>query len=949
VSVDNPFAGHQLVSPTLSFETAAQVLADRYGRTGPLKSLGSHQDQNFLADCPDGRFVLKISNPGFTRVGLEAQNAAMLHLAVKDIDFRVPVPLPDVNGDLIGQIDDQGRTFDVRLVTFLDGSPLSEFEYLAPIVLQRHGALAAQAAQALADFSHEGLDRVLQWDCRRAGEVVDALVDHVADAERRTQIRGETDRAMSALNAVDSSLRLGVVHADATDVNVVVTVGPDGRPIPDGLIDFGDMLNTWIVSDVAVAAVSLVVHDLDRPVHVVSEIAKGFHSAYPLTKAEAGALWPMVIARAAACCVSSEQQALMEPHNDYAQESRESDWRIWDAIRSIPWPLAQAVIQNHLGLLGWATPDTSSWVPVVQLPADASILDQSVTGDSTPTRREFAVGRYGEGRLNESNQSSVTTGAEIFAPAGTPVVAPASGRVIRAGDKAVHLAIGDVGVVLCGLAPSVQAGTSVQQGDLLGHMVELESTGPLLVQLVTTTEVMPPHFADSSTGWHLLAIDPSPLLDTDVVDSRSTPEELIGRRDAVLATAQEHYYDDPPRIERGTRHFLFDSDGRRYLDMVNNVTILGHSHPAVHDAVERQLRLINTNSRFNYGAMVDLAEQISALLPEPLDTVFLVSTGSEANEVALRLVRAATAAKDIVAVKSAYHGWTTATDEISTSIADNPAAVANRPEWIHVIDSPNPYRGAHRGDAAAKYASEAISELDAIADSGRQIAAFVAEPVYGNAGGMLLPEGYLHAIYEKVRGLGGLCVSDEVQVGYGRLGHHFWGFEQQGVTPDVVTMAKCTGNGIPVGAVVTTRAIADALQDAEGSFFSSMGGSPVGAAAGLAVLETMRREGLQQNAATVGDHMKRRLEELMSRHPMIGTVHGMGLYLGIELVQHPETLEPASHQALAICDRMLELGVVVQPTSDHMNVLKVKPPLCIDIHSADHFVDALDRTLSEGW
>lgn len=948
MSVDNPFAGHQLVSPTLSFETAARVLAERYGRAGPLKSLGSHQDQNFLADCPDGRFVLKISNPGFTRVGLEAQNAAMLHLAGKDIDFRVPVPLADINGDLIGQIDDQGRTFDVRLVTFLDGSPLSEFDYLAPAVLQRHGALAAKAAHALSDFEHEGLDRVLQWDCRRAGEVVDALVDHVVEAERRQQIRSETDRAMAALGAVDASLRLGVVHADATDVNVVATVGADGRPIPDGLIDFGDMLNTWIVSDVAVAAVSLVVHDLERPVHVVSEIAKGFHSAYPLTEAEAGALWPMVIARAAACCVSSEQQALMEPHNDYAQESRESDWRIWDAIRFIPWSLARAVIQHHLGLRPRVEVDTSSWAPVVQLPADVPILDQSVTGDPTLAPDEIALGRYFEGRITDRGQAAVTTGAETFLPEGSRVLAPTSGHVLRADDDTVHFVAGSVGVVLHGLAPSVQAGVAVQQGTLLGTVSGV-AAAPTVAQLVVDADVNPPFLVDPASGWHLLALDPSPLIGVDVVDRRSSAEDLIARRDAVLATAQEHYYDNPPRIERGTRQFLFDSHGRRYLDMVNNVTILGHSHPAVHDAVERQLRLINTNSRFNYETMVNLAEQISALLPGSLDTVFLVSTGSEANEVALRLVRAATEAKDIVAVKSAYHGWTTATDEISTSIADNPAAVANRPEWIHVIDSPNPYRGAHRGAAAGKYASEAVAELDAIADAGRKIAAFVAEPVYGNAGGMLLPDGYLEAVYEKVRALGGLCVSDEVQVGYGRLGHHFWGFEQQGVTPDVVTMAKCTGNGIPVGAVVTTRAIADALRDAEGSFFSSMGGSPVGAAAGLAVLETMRRESLQHNAAVVGDHMKERLEGLKSRHPMIGIVHGMGLYLGIELVQDRETLEPATHQALAICDRMLELGVIVQPTSDHMNVLKVKPPLCIDVDSADFFVDALDRTLTEGW
>jgi 4-aminobutyrate aminotransferase-like enzyme len=238
--------------------------------------------------------------------------------------------------------------------------------------------------------------------------------------------------------------------------------------------------------------------------------------------------------------------------------------------------------------------------------------------------------------------------------------------------------------------------------------------------------------------------------------------------------------------------------------------------------------------------------------------------------------------------------------------------------------------------------------LERLAVEGRAPAAFIAEPLYGNAGGVVLPNGYLTEVYTAVRAAGGVSIADEVQTGYARLGVHQWAFEQQGVVPDIVTVAKAAGNGMAVGAVITTRAIAEAFR-AEGSFFSSIGGSPVACAAGLAVLETIDREGLQANARDVGAYLKAGLEAVAARHAMVGAVHGMGLYLGVELVRDPETLEPATGEALAICERMLELGVVIQPTGDGNNVLKVKPPLCFTRESADAVIAALDRTLADGW
>jgi 4-aminobutyrate aminotransferase-like enzyme len=264
------------------------------------------------------------------------------------------------------------------------------------------------------------------------------------------------------------------------------------------------------------------------------------------------------------------------------------------------------------------------------------------------------------------------------------------------------------------------------------------------------------------------------------------------------------------------------------------------------------------------------------------------------------------------------------------------------------VESPNSFRGTYRGADAVRYAPDAVAKVSELVAAGRPPAGFICESVYGNAGGMALPDGYLKQVYAAVRAAGGFAVADEVQVGYGRLGEWFWGFDQQQVVPDIVSIAKSTGNGYPLGAVITSRAIAEAFSS-QGYFFSSTGGSPLSCAIGLTVLDVLRDEDLQGNAARVGAHLKAELTALREKHPIIGTVHGMGLYLGVEMIRDQQTLEPATEETAAICDRMLELGVVIQPTGDRQNILKTKPPLCLDMAGADFYVATLDRVLTEGW
>ncbi|MGJ0390500.1 aminotransferase [Microbacterium sp. CGR1] len=470
---------------------------------------------------------------------------------------------------------------------------------------------------------------------------------------------------------------------------------------------------------------------------------------------------------------------------------------------------------------------------------------------------------------------------------------------------------------------------------------------PLPAEAAAAHRVTP----DRVEAWRRFTADPAALLGLASHAQRDGAHDELRRRERIFAEAQERYYEHPPQIERGWRHHLVDTTGRSYIDMVNNVAGLGHGHPKVAAAANRQLKTLATNSRFLFRDLAEYSERLIALMPEGsgLDTVLLVNSGSEAVDLGIRLAQAATGRRTVVALREAYHGWTMASDAVTTSAYDNPHALETRPDWVHVADVPNRFRGTYRGDDTAdRYLADLAADLDGLAAEGRDVSAFLCESVLGNAGGVLLPDGYLAGAYDLVRARGGLCIADEVQVGFGRMGSSFWGFEQSGVVPDIVTIAKPMGNGFPIGGVITSRRIADALSD-QGQFFSSAGGSTLSCRVGLAVLDAMVEDDLQRNALEVGAHLAESLRALAHRHPLVGPVHGEGLYLGVELVRDRESMEPADAEAAAICERMRELGVIVLTTSERSNVLKIKPPLCLTVESADHVVAMLDRVLSEGW
>ena len=421
--------------------------------------------------------------------------------------------------------------------------------------------------------------------------------------------------------------------------------------------------------------------------------------------------------------------------------------------------------------------------------------------------------------------------------------------------------------------------------------------------------------------------------------------ELLEARKQYVGPSLSLAYDEPLKIVRGSMQYLYDDEGREYLDAVNNVCHVGHCHPTVVEAAHRQAAILNTNTRYLHDHLVDYAKRLCDKLPAPLSVCYLVCSGSEANDLALRMARTHTGHTEVVVVDGAYHGNTTALIGISPYKYDGPGG-SGPANHVHKVAMPDTYRGQHRhqesaGEAYGDHVREAIANAE---KHGNKTAAFFCESLLGCGGQIVLPEGYLSTAFAHARNAGAMCIADEVQVGFGRVGTHFWGFDTQRVVPDIVTLGKPIGNGHPMAAVITTPEIAASFDNGM-EYFNTFGGNPVSCAVGLAVLDVIESEGLQQKALTVGTYLKHELERLKTKHKLIGDVRGMGLFLGVELVQDRETLEPATEIAGHVIEEMKNRCILLSTDGPLNNVLKIKPPMVFTEENADRLVCAFGEVL----
>jgi 4-aminobutyrate aminotransferase-like enzyme len=424
--------------------------------------------------------------------------------------------------------------------------------------------------------------------------------------------------------------------------------------------------------------------------------------------------------------------------------------------------------------------------------------------------------------------------------------------------------------------------------------------------------------------------------------------ELIRRRRKHFA-GSFLFYQNPVEIIRGEGVWLFDRRGNRYLDCYNNVAAVGHCHPRVVEALCTQAATLNTHTRYLHKRIIDYSEHLASTMPSGLEVCLYACTGTEANDLAIRMARCITGNQGVIILEHSYHGNSTLISELSACTYPP----SERPAYVATVEPPNTYRGSFRCEggirdieSARYYAQEIDKAIDRLTVAGHGLAAFICDAIFDSQGTLDAPEDYFKLAYEKVRAAGGLCIADEVQAGFGRLGDHMWGFEHYGVVPDIVTLGKPMGNGHPVSGVVTRREMADQFMR-KVVYFNTFGGNPVSAAVAEAVLTVIEEEGLHRNAREVGIYLRGKLNMLAEKHKLIGNIRGRGLFIGVELIKDRATLEPAHKEAFIIAEKMREDCILIGATGRFGNVLKIRPPLVFSKDNSDLLVEKLDKHLME--
>jgi 4-aminobutyrate aminotransferase-like enzyme/Ser/Thr protein kinase RdoA (MazF antagonist) len=986
-------------------DVAAGLRVD-FGLSGTLTPLDSERDLNLRLAGPDGEWVVKVANAAEHPATLDLQHRVLDHLARVDPALPVPRVWHTIDGAPAARwASDQGEHL-VRCVTWLPGGPLATVARTE--ALDRHlGRTLGRLSAALAGFGHPAAHRPdFLWNLDRAQDVRPWTAD-IADPADRAVVERGFDRHLRRVVPLLPALRAAVVHHDANDYNVLADgdavtglidfgdmlvarqVNELAVALAYALLDQADLVAVarrvvggyvaeFVLDERELQVLfDLVVARLAMSVTISSHRARDFADNDYLLVSQAPALrllrrlmavrpefWHFVARDAAGLTPVPRHDAVVA-------------WMHSPECRPGP------VLPFDLTRTGRMLLSLADGAPGTEHAADPVAYEAWLRDELHARGAEVGVGAYDEDRscyqgdqfrTDAPEPRSVHLGIDLFIDADTPVRAMLPGTVLSVVDNdaaydygptvVLQHEAGDAGPfwVLYGhlsrrTLTTVRPGQHVEAGDVVGFIGDHTVNGgwsphvhvQVMTDLLVDDEAV---FSGNFEGagepsrmsiWRSIVPDANALirLAPETFTQPAPPtDELLAARRAHLGPSLSISYRRPLTIVRGEGAYLVDATGRGFLDCVNNVCHVGHAHPYVVGALARQAAVLNTNTRYLHPLIGRYAERLTALFPDPLRVVYFVNSGSEATELALRIARTVTGRRDVVAVDWGYHGNTAAAIEVS-AYKFNRKGGAGKADHVHLAELPDPYRGrfgADVPDAGERYA-------ESVRDAHPAPAAFIAESISGCGGQVVFPQGYLAAAYAHARATGALCIADEVQVGFGRVGAAMWGFELQGVVPDIVTLGKPMGNGHPLAAVVTTTEIAAAFANGM-EFFSTFGGNPVSCAVGMAVLDVIEGEGLQARANDVGRMLLDGFVDLQGRHQAIGDVRGEGMYLGVDLVVDRATRQPATALAADVANALRDRGVLVSTDGPADNVLKIKPPIVFARSDADVLLTELDAALA---
>jgi len=982
---------------TMQTKQVEELVRRQFNIDGVATQLVGERDLNFRIDAGADSYIFKVHQTA-ERELIQLQNE-LLALVQQETSLNEPAPIATSTGSYVFDIDEVRIG---RLLTWVNGDLMSANKKLTPELLSSLGhavaALDAVLEQATHSASPELVNRPFGWNVTQSTQ----LVDHIAlvsDEHVRADVQVVFTEATTSVLPALSQLPAQLIHNDANDNNIVVR---DGRVV--SLIDFGDIILAPRIVSLAVACAYILDESTD-PVRGILDVVRGYHTTHALTETELDLLFPLIRLRIATSIVMAAVQSAAQPDNDYLHVSQEKFRVLLNTLVATDPGLSLFRFRAACGyeanpksreVRQWLLSGRAPIADVVMPPfrdARKIWLDWSADNDNMARTEEqitalmaandaqVAIGHYCENRnvyqgeafdIESDNSRTVHLGVDLFAPAGTPVYAGHDGTVEYFNDNNVYLDYGPVIILrhetdrgtpfwtLYGhlSRPSLDnlsIGKSIKAGDQIATMgEEHENVG------------WPPHthfqLLTSLCGMGLDVYGVAPLNELPVWRSISPNPNLIlkiaegtdahahirqhileNERSVVMSRALSLNFDNPLEIVSGKGAYLYDQTGRSYLDMVNNVAHVGHSHPRVVRAGQEQMATLNTNTRYINQNAIEYARALAGTFPDPLSIVFFVNSGSEANDLALRLARAHTRAQGMLVLDHAYHGHITSIIDISPYKFARKGG-SGRPDHVRVVPLPDSYKGIHRGpEAGARYAAEFKSVL---ADLDQPLCAFINESIVSTAGQVTLADGFLAEAYRMTRAAGGVCIADEVQIGMGRVGSHFWGFELHGVVPDIVTVGKPIGNGHPLAAVVTTPEIADSFLNGM-EYFNTFGGNPVSAAIGQAVLDVVQDQDLQANAHRIGTYLMDSVRELGKTYETIGDVRGSGLFIGVEFVKDGKSQEPATKFTSDLMEFARERGVFLSSDGPANNVLKIKPPMVINYTDVNLFLSVLSDGLKE--
>jgi len=1005
-----------MVNPSVAFFSSEKIVSlalEHYGLSVTAVPLPGELDLNFRVNAADGRsWCFKVANAQEVRENIELQHAAMDHLEGGGFGLEVSRVVRSNKGeDILVLSGPQGEPRLARLLTWVDGRVFADAKPYSPDLMFRFGELCGKLSRALAGFDHPAAHRFIKWDPQTTGWIAPHL-EHFT-GERRA-LADYFFELFNEVTPVFPQLRKSINYNDANDYNVLISHDA-AAPVVPGVIDFGDLVYTHTVNELAIGLAYALMHKPD-PLDAAIQVVRGYHSVFPLREDELSVLFPLIGARLLISVTCSELNRAEHPDNIYLQVSDRPAWALLSALKEIDSHFAHACFRHACGMepspSGQAFHDwLNDYKPVMpiafqgeaqwldlgigsqDLGTMASITDSHALVNTVEQLRKqsssgMVLGRYDEARPLYSTDNylvrgndgprwrTIHIGLDFFCEAGATVRASFDGVVHSIADNAGERNYGPTvilrheqsnGLVFYSLyghlsrtsPEGLNAGSPVKAGSVIGAVGAYDENGNwpphlhfqvMLDMLGNASDFPGVCIPDLAPVWKSICPDPWKVLTGEACPAvpSMSKTDIVSYRRQHLGKNLSISYKDPIIMLRGDRQYMIDHQGRRYLDTVNNVAHVGHEHPRVVRAGQRQMAVLNTNTRYLHENIVTFTEELLSTVPAPLDVVFLVNSGSEANELAIRLARNWTGQRDMIVSQTGYHGNTNMCVEVSSYKFDGPGGRGAEPH-IHVVPMPDTYRGLYRADdpgAGMKYAAHVGGALSKIRSAGRGVAGFLFESVISCGGQVELPEGFLKESYRMVRAAGGLCIADEVQTGVGRAGNHFWAFEEHGVVPDILTIGKPIGNGHPLGVVVTTQAVADAFKNGM-EYFNTFGGNPVSCAVGTEVLRVVKDEGLQRHALDTGDFLKAGLKELMQEFPLIGDVRGPGLFIGFELVTDPVLRNPATAQASWLANRMRDKGILMSTDGPFNNVLKIKPPMVFTRSDAAFLLEAARHVLNE--